>query len=227
MTADMHANWKEKVMEKFLNNATEMRGACFCLVNDCSSFKRALKKLSRKETRRIPTASLIRKFSPFVNARFLSIDSIHELFNFDETCRRQMQQLYQEYDETKETIVISMYIIDETKTNVYVDKIKPPDLAALVVEFRSTWKLPTDKEVLEMYPNDTAEAVREMANGLYEMLYTQCANCGAKNKPLKSCAKCRAVKYCSKECQKKNWAESHMKNCKLIGTVAPYVFKII
>ena len=56
----MHANWKEKVMEKFLNNATEMRGACFCLVNDCSSFKRALKKLSRKETRRIPTASLIR-----------------------------------------------------------------------------------------------------------------------------------------------------------------------
>ena len=78
-----------------------------------------------------------------------------------------------------------------------------------------------------MYPNDTAEAVREMANGLYEMLYTQCANCGAKNKPLKSCAKCRAVKYCSKECQKKNWAESHMKNCKLIGTVAPYVFKII
>ena len=27
MTADMHANWKEKVMEKFLNNATEMRGA--------------------------------------------------------------------------------------------------------------------------------------------------------------------------------------------------------
>ena len=100
MTADMHANWKEKVMEKFLNNATEMRGAFFCLVNDCSSFKRALKKLSRKETRRIPTASLIRKlFSPLVNVR-------------------QMQQLYQEYDETKETIVISMYIIDETKTNV-------------------------------------------------------------------------------------------------------------
>ena len=55
---------------------------------------------------------------PFVNARFLCIDAIHELFNFDETCRRQMQQLYHEYDETKETIVISMYIIDETKTNV-------------------------------------------------------------------------------------------------------------
>ncbi len=137
-----------------------------------------------------------------------------------------MQQLSHEYDEKKEMIIISMYIIDDNM-NVYVDTFKHPDLAVLGAELRATWQLPTDKEILEMYPNDTTEAVQDMVRGLYEKMYAQCANCGDKNKPLKSCAKCRAVKYCSKECQTQNWGQTHKKICKLIGTMAPYLFRVV
>ena len=33
----------------------------------------------------------------------------------------------------------------------------------------------------------------------------QCASCGVKNQVMKRCTRCRAVVYCSKECQAKHW----------------------
>ena len=46
---------------------------------------------------------------------------------------------------------------------------------------------------------------------------SSCDRCGNAeselNRPLKSCAKCGTKKYCSCECQKKDWANEHRKAC--------------
>lgn len=45
-----------------------------------------------------------------------------------------------------------------------------------------------------------------------------CTNCGSSTAPkLKRCAQCRAVRYCSKECQKAHWASGHSKVCAPLG----------
>jgi hypothetical protein len=41
----------------------------------------------------------------------------------------------------------------------------------------------------------------------------ECNTCGATPPALSKCAACGAVKYCSKECQKKDWKQ-HKKVCK-------------
>lgn len=40
-----------------------------------------------------------------------------------------------------------------------------------------------------------------------------CRGCGATNRPLLVCSKCKRAKYCSQECQKTAW-KTHKKNCK-------------
>ncbi|KAG6877909.1 hypothetical protein C0993_002395 [Termitomyces sp. T159_Od127] len=40
----------------------------------------------------------------------------------------------------------------------------------------------------------------------------RCDSCGATDIPLKNCAKCRVARYCSVECQKKDW-RFHKKSC--------------
>ncbi|KAG6879271.1 hypothetical protein C0992_003946 [Termitomyces sp. T32_za158] len=40
----------------------------------------------------------------------------------------------------------------------------------------------------------------------------RCDSCGTNSKPLKNCAKCHVARYCSVECQKKEWS-SHKKSC--------------
>lgn len=50
-----------------------------------------------------------------------------------------------------------------------------------------------------------------------------CSGCGKKEMKLgrmKSCSKCKAAFYCSKECQVQDWA-THKKQCKKAETVAP------
>jgi hypothetical protein len=40
-----------------------------------------------------------------------------------------------------------------------------------------------------------------------------CAQCGSTTEELKWCSRCRAVKYCSKECQRLHWKASHRRTC--------------
>jgi MYND finger len=42
-----------------------------------------------------------------------------------------------------------------------------------------------------------------------------CANCAKKvpQKELKRCGKCKIVKYCSGDCQKKHWLKFHRRQC--------------
>ena len=48
-----------------------------------------------------------------------------------------------------------------------------------------------------------------------------CASCGKHSQDLKRCARCKAVAYCSKECQKKHWKQ-HKSVCPLLaGMVMP------
>ncbi|KAG5729442.1 Ankyrin-2 [Termitomyces sp. T112] len=54
----------------------------------------------------------------------------------------------------------------------------------------------------------------------------RCDSCGTTEKPLKNCAKCHVDRYCSVECQKKEWG-THKKTCQPfsednIVTIRPY-----
>ena len=43
-----------------------------------------------------------------------------------------------------------------------------------------------------------------------------CTYCSSTDKECKKCTGCASVTYCSKECQTKDWKQSHKKNCKLL-----------
>jgi hypothetical protein len=45
----------------------------------------------------------------------------------------------------------------------------------------------------------------------------QCGNFGCRNPGKLSCAKCKSIWYCSRDCQKADWRKSHKKRC------APFV----
>jgi hypothetical protein len=43
--------------------------------------------------------------------------------------------------------------------------------------------------------------------------FPACARCGAQDRPLSQCTKCRQVKYCSKDCQVLDWKHGHKQAC--------------
>ena len=43
-----------------------------------------------------------------------------------------------------------------------------------------------------------------------------CWWCGAENGELSQCAGCKALKYCSRECQKADWGAVHKEHCKTL-----------
>ncbi|KAK1760600.1 hypothetical protein QBC47DRAFT_367633 [Echria macrotheca] len=46
-----------------------------------------------------------------------------------------------------------------------------------------------------------------------------CAGCGEREKELMRCTGCGGVRYCSKECQVKGWADGHKGECKVIKAI--------
>jgi hypothetical protein len=73
----------------------------------------------------------------------------------------------------------------------------------------------TNENELHIVP---LENVKKMAHVERTIMITKkngCNHCGKKDIKLKSCAKCKIVKYCSKECQCADW-NNHKQTCKLI-----------
>jgi hypothetical protein len=68
-----------------------------------------------------------------------------------------------------------------------------------------------------------AQDASAAAKKVTKKLETPCAGCGAVRKldelPYKSCSACRAVSYCTKECQKKHWKQ-HKKECATLAASA-------
>ncbi|KAI5981818.1 hypothetical protein EDD15DRAFT_2534946 [Pisolithus albus] len=58
------------------------------------------------------------------------------------------------------------------------------------------------------------EKVGGTIDDLAEPALTRCAACGKGGVPLFACSKCKRAKYCSKDCQVKDW-QMHKKNCVL------------
>jgi hypothetical protein len=57
------------------------------------------------------------------------------------------------------------------------------------------------------------EKIQALEHLLHKMLKTPCANCKELREKLHLCSGCMKVRYCSEECQAKNWAE-HRKICR-------------
>ncbi|KAL7547406.1 hypothetical protein ACHAWF_010716 [Thalassiosira exigua] len=58
----------------------------------------------------------------------------------------------------------------------------------------------------------------ELVSTLERQTWSQCEYCiksaSSVSQPLKACSKCKAVRYCSKECQVQHWKEGHKIDCK-------------
>ena len=224
MMEELHALWNDNVIqpELFYYRASTARGAWWSVVSDFSAFSKALAKLIRAKTKRVPTSTFVYKlFSPVINARFVDVDKI------EEHCFG-LTQILQEYDIDKEMIIISSYCLDGVIISTQMNTVKHMDIDdTLVEELQAANIGPTVHEVMAIYPNDTAEDLKKMANDVYDMIYSACAYCGARKKSLKSCAKCQAAKYCDKACQTASWIKGHKKHCKMMGKLASSLFKII
>ncbi|KAI7838565.1 hypothetical protein COHA_007638 [Chlorella ohadii] len=59
------------------------------------------------------------------------------------------------------------------------------------------------------------QSVRQEQLPYYEVLAAapKCSQCGAVAPHLRHCARCKSVKYCSRECQKKDWSAGHKRSC--------------
>lgn len=58
---------------------------------------------------------------------------------------------------------------------------------------------------------EVMERIAELREG-YDKEQESCKACKTNNMKLYLCSRCRSVKYCSKECQKKDWT-THKHNC--------------
>lgn len=73
-----------------------------------------------------------------------------------------------------------------------------------------------EPDYLQIMPVDIIQEAANLNNVPVKMINVNflgrvCNHCGA-NTNLKSCSKCRIIKYCSKECQCADW-KHHKKNC--------------
>ncbi|KAJ6591246.1 hypothetical protein DFH09DRAFT_1420308 [Mycena vulgaris] len=60
-------------------------------------------------------------------------------------------------------------------------------------------------------------AVSYLESVTRDLLVGRCSVCRRKGKPkMMKCAKCKKVRYCSRECQKKDWDERHKAKCKSV-----------
>ncbi|KAE8440743.1 hypothetical protein EG329_006622 [Mollisiaceae sp. DMI_Dod_QoI] len=73
----------------------------------------------------------------------------------------------------------------------------------------------TDRSEVQS-PTGPASEHQTEASSSSTILTKKCANCGTSEtdpeKPLKPCSKCQTVRYCSRDCQKKDW-KVHKKTC--------------
>ena len=57
---------------------------------------------------------------------------------------------------------------------------------------------------------------------LKKMALPGCDNCADTACPLKSCARCKLVKYCGKPCQRQHWKSGHKKRCVVVADRKPF-----
>ncbi|KAI6104714.1 hypothetical protein EV401DRAFT_2275047 [Pisolithus croceorrhizus] len=75
-------------------------------------------------------------------------------------------------------------------------------------------KYATRAAISPLFAVSYMEKVGGMIDDLAEPTLTRCAACGKGGVPLFACSKCKRAKYCSKDCQVKDW-KTHKNNCVL------------
>ncbi|KAI6098073.1 hypothetical protein EDD16DRAFT_1428141, partial [Pisolithus croceorrhizus] len=73
-------------------------------------------------------------------------------------------------------------------------------------------KYATTAAISPLFAVSYMEKVGGMIDDLAEPTLTRCAACGKGGVPLFACSKCKRAKYCSKDCQVKDW-KTHKNNC--------------
>ncbi len=58
---------------------------------------------------------------------------------------------------------------------------------------------------------------------LLNKYYKTCIVCNNYTTKIKTCADCKAVYYCSKHCQKKDWINGHKQLCNKYGSYSKYI----
>ena len=69
----------------------------------------------------------------------------------------------------------------------------------------------------ENVDNDNSDAIAVLEKIMVK-LEIACDWCGCTGKRLKLCSKCKSVRYCTLECQHKDYKENHKAVCALVGS---------
>ena len=80
--------------------------------------------------------------------------------------------------------------------------------------FSGVWMYNEEKEPESKSSVSSAASKPAIDHVIYHALPSkQCANCGKRGKGFKQCSRCKAVKYCSRKCQKEHWQAIHKSVC--------------
>lgn len=86
--------------------------------------------------------------------------------------------------------------------------------------FSGVWKYSEQQEPESKSSTSSEASKPAIDHVIYHALPSkQCANCGKMGKRFKQCSRCKAVKYCSKKCQKDHWHAIHKSVCNSKTTV--------
>lgn len=132
-----------------------------------------------------------------------------------------IEQLYKHFKEMNVEGIDIKEIMSELFENVDKNKSKDDQAQEMIMKFVDKIKtkiiIPTNIQSEHLVNvEQSINNSKEESDLLHIIKLDNCKPCGKKfNNDMKTCGKCLTIKYCSKECQVKDWSE-HKVICKLI-----------
>ena len=238
---------KHVISENFMfSSRPSKRGAWFCFVRDLAKFESALKKLIGKTKRMHPTNTFVTElFSDCVLTVFIEEHAIindPNLIDNIMVTSPELPQCIKVYNPTTCVVIFTEYSLENANDDAckYVD-VSTFDLLAPTTpmpscpsSMRCTERTVHMATMINSMTGDlmictptTPWVNSTIARKIHEECTNTCMMCMTTEYRLKTCNGCKLIRYCSIECQKKDWDRGHKECCKSMGAMANSIFKTI
>ncbi|KAK2712980.1 hypothetical protein QYM36_011618 [Artemia franciscana] len=199
---DISVNMHPVKIIQFVSKNSQMK-------NHLSSIVKVLTLMSEKEMKRGKTTNEILAFKFHYISHMLNLLLKEE--SSDLTSAKEKFQSTEEY--IIRLLLLSMNGVSQYQEGVIREAVKLYPFKETMT-FRQLLTSLSEKPTVSGTPGYLiVDSVVNGQKGFYDDMY--CATCGEMSKTHKKCVKCKAVQYCSKQCQKLHWFV-HKKECEIL-----------